>query len=90
LNPYLFGPIRKSSLPPTVLEYRSDDLAPQSVLGLEMVNDELVLYARMLGDLAQTGTLKAGRGEHLERRGKNAGASIQNIRRLESIHFIIP
>jgi hypothetical protein len=90
LNPYLFSPIRKSSLPPTVLEYRSDDLAPQSVLGLEMVNDELVLYARVLGDLAQAGTLKAGRSEHLERRGKNAGASIQNIRRLESIHFRNP
>jgi hypothetical protein len=55
-----------------------------------MVDDELVLYARVLGDLAQTGTFKAECGEHLERRGKNAGASIQNIRRFGSIHFVTP
>jgi hypothetical protein len=53
-----------------------------------VIDDELVLHARVLGDLAQTGTFKAGCGEHLEGRGKDAGASIRNIRRFGSIHFV--
>ena len=78
--------MRKSLLPPAVFENGRHDLPPQGVLGLEVIDDELVLHARMLGDLAQTGTFKARYGEHLERRGKDAGAPIQVIRRFESIH----
>jgi hypothetical protein len=64
------------------------DDTPQRVLCLEVIDDELVLQAGVCGDLAQAGTFKAGRGEYLKRRRKNARAPILIIRCLGTIHCI--
>src|ERR1700730_15811739 len=78
----LVSPMRKSALPPTLFENGSHDLAPQGVLGPEVVNDELVLQTGVVGDLAQAGTFETVRCEDLKRRSEDAGASIVNVRDL--------
>jgi hypothetical protein len=44
-----------------------------------MVDEELVLYAGVLGNLAQARTLESSDSEYVKRRGKDARAAVRRI-----------
>jgi len=83
-----FRPVRDASFLRALVKNRPDDLTPQCVFRLEVIDNQLVHFTGMAGDLPQARPLESRGGENVKRRGQDAGAAVGRIARFGRVHAV--